>query len=61
MTPVREALEGLAEDDDVLGIVPNLAFAERIYRTWRDRPFAAPPSVARKAPDRRALRRRAPR
>ncbi len=54
VTPVREALEGLAEDDDVLAALPNLTFAERIYRTWRDRPFAAQPQPSPKVRNRRA-------
>lgn len=60
VTPVREALEALAEDEAVLGTVPNLAFAERIYRTWRDRPFGVPSWPAPKARSRRAFHRPVP-
>jgi len=34
---VRKALREVGEDEDVLSVMPNFVFLERIYPTWRDK------------------------
>ncbi|HEX7392822.1 MAG TPA: winged helix-turn-helix transcriptional regulator [Thermoplasmata archaeon] len=37
MTEIRKALREVGEDEDVLAVMVNFAFLERIYTTWRDK------------------------
>jgi hypothetical protein len=37
MTEIRRVLGLIAEDEDVLSVIPNLLYRERIYTTWRDK------------------------
>lgn len=44
---IRRAFKEVAEDEDVVAIMPNFAYLERLYQTWRDRlpEVRNPPSV----------------
>lgn len=37
MTEIRKVLIEIDEDEDVLAVMPNFAYLERIYATWRDK------------------------
>jgi DNA-binding Lrp family transcriptional regulator len=37
MTEMRKVLRLIGEDEDVLAVMPNLLYHERIYTTWRDK------------------------
>lgn len=37
MTEIRKVLGLIAEDEDVLSVIPNLLYHEHVYTTWRDK------------------------
>ena len=37
MTEIRKVLKEIGEDEDVLAVMLNFAYLERIYTTWRDK------------------------
>ena len=49
LTEMRKILRVAREDEDVLTIVPNFAFLERVYSTWRDGLHEDPALCAAKA------------
>lgn len=37
MAEIRKVLREVGEDEDVIAVMPNFAYLERIYATWRDK------------------------
>ncbi|OGS56993.1 MAG: hypothetical protein A3K60_00410 [Euryarchaeota archaeon RBG_19FT_COMBO_56_21] len=49
ITEIRKAIRDLGEDEDVLAVMLNFAYLERIYTTWRDKLPAVRTRASKKA------------
>jgi DNA-binding Lrp family transcriptional regulator len=47
VTAMREVLSRISEDKDILSVVPNFGYLERLYPTWRDNLTAASSDIAK--------------
>ena len=55
LVSMREALAELAQEEDIVRVVPHFAIVERVYQTWRERPRVEASHRVRDVRTRRAV------